>query len=284
MTTDTTTGDVATTRPQFVGARVNRREDPRLLRGEGRFVDDHHVHGLAHVAFRRSDTAHGGLNGVDTEAARAMPGVIGVFTAPDLAPIAQPIRATSRMVDYYATPLGPLATDKVRYVGEPVAAVVAESRYIAEDAAARITLDIEALPALVDVAEAAAEATNLVHDEAGTNVLATRAFGRGDIDQAMAEAAFRVGARFRIHRKAPVALEARGGLADYDKRTGSLTLHSTTQIPGIVRDALSEIFGIPGSRMRVVCADVGGGFGAKATLYAEDICLVALAKLVGRPV
>ena len=284
MTGESTLGDLATTRPQFVGARVNRREDPRLLRGHGGFIDDHHVHGLTHVAFRRSETAHGRLNGIDTAAALAMPGVIAVFTAQDLADIAQPIRATSRMKDYHATPLGPLAVDKVRYVGEPVAVVVAESRYIAEDAVERITLDIAPLPSLVDAAAAAADQTNLLYEDAGTNVLAMRAFGRGDIEAAMAEAAVRVGGRFRVHRKTPVALEARGGLAEYDRRTRTLTLHSTTQIPGIIRDALVEIFGIPGSRLRVVAPDVGGGFGAKATLYAEDICVAALALKLGRPV
>ena len=283
MTGPSAPGDLAAARPQFVGARVTRREDPRLLRGHGSFIDDHHVHGLAHVAFRRSESAHGRLFGIDASAALAMPGVIAVLTAADLADITRPIRATSRMKDYFATPLGPLAVDKVRYVGEPVAAVVAQSRYIAEDAAGCIALDIAPLPALVDVEEAAAEKTNLLYEDAGTNVLAVRAFGRGDVEAAMEEAAVRVAARFRVHRKTPVALEARGGLAEYDRRTRSLTLHATTQIPGIIRDALVEIFDIPGSRLRVVAPDVGGGFGAKATLYAEDICLVALALKLGRP-
>ena len=284
MTVEGATGDLAAARPRLVGARVTRREDPRLLRGEGSFLDDRHVHGMVHLAFRRSETAHGGLAGIDAAAARAMPGVIGVYTAADLAGIARPIRATSRMRDYHATPLRPLALDKVRHVGEPVAAVVAESRYAAEDAAERVALDIAPLPSLVDARSAAADRDTLIHEDAGTNVLAARAFGRGDIDRAMEEAAVRVAGRFRIHRKTPVALEPRGGLAEYDRRSRTLTLHSTTQIPGIVRDAFAEIFAMPGSRVRVIASDVGGGFGAKATLYAEDICVAALALKLGRPV
>ncbi len=284
MTVEEAAGQLAAARPQLVGARITRREDPRLLRGDGCFLDDRHVHGMAHLAFRRSETAHGRLAGIDAAAALAMPGVIGVYTAADLASIARPIRATSRMRDYHATPLRPLALDKVRHVGEPVAAVVAESRYAAEDAAGRITLDIEPLPSLVDAAAAAADRDTLLYEDAGTNVLAVRGFGRGDIDQAMAQAAVRVAGRFRIHRKTPVTLEARGGLADYDKRSRTLTLHSTTQIPGIIRDAFAEIFAMPGSRVRVIASDVGGGFGAKATLYSEDICLAALALMLGRPV
>ena len=284
MTVEGATGDLAAARPRLVGARVTRREDPRLLRGEGSFLDDRHVHGMVHLAFRRSETAHGGLVGIDAAAARAMPGVIGVYTAADLAGIARPIRATSRMRDYHATPLRPLALDKVRHVGEPVAAVVAESRYAAEDAAERVALDIAPLPSLVDARSAAADRDTLIHEDAGTNVLAARAFGRGDIDRAMEEAAVRVAGRFRIHRKTPVALEPRGGLAEYDRRSRTLTLHSTTQIPGIVRDAFADIFAMPGSRVRVIASDVGGGFGAKATLYAEDICVAALALKLGRPV
>lgn len=276
--------DFALARPRLVGARVSRREDPRLLRGQGRFVDDERRHGMVHVAFRRSEAAHGRIDGVDAGEVASMPGVVGVFAAGDFAGLARPIRATSRMQGYYATPLGPLASGKVRYVGEPVAAVVAESRYAAEDAAARVRLDVAPLPGLVDAEAASADGAPLVHEDAGTNVLAARAFGRGDVDRDMEGAAVRVGGRFRVRRKTPVALEARGGLAEYDRRRRAVTLFAATQIPGIVRDALGEIFAMPGSRVRVVAPDVGGGFGAKATLYAEEICLVALALKLGRPV
>ncbi len=276
--------NTAAARPGLVGARVTRREDRRLLRGLGDFIDDRRLHGLCHVAFRRSDVAHGRLNGIDADEARAMPGTIAVVTAEDLAGIARPIRATSRMSDYYPTPLWPLVPDTVRYAGEPVAAAVAESRYAAEDAADRIALDIEPLDGLADPERAAQPAAPPIHEEAGGNTIAARQFARGDVDDAMAFAAVRVGGRFRVHRKTPMAMETRGAVASYDRRTRVLDLCSTTQVPGIVRDALAEILSLPGSRIRVSVPDVGGGFGAKTALYPEEVCLAALALKLGRPV
>ena len=276
--------DPAASRPGLIGARVTRREDRRLLRGLGDFIDDRHLHGLLHVAFRRSDVAHGRLNGIDADEARSMPGVVAVFTAEDLAGTVRPIRATSRMSDYYPTPLWPLVPDIVRYAGEPVAAVVAESRYAAEDAADRIAPDIEPLGAEADPERALAPDAPAIHEEAGGNAIAARQFARGDVDDAMMEAAVRVGGRFRVHRKTPVALEPRGAVASYDRRTRVLDLRSTTQVPGIVRDALAEILSLPGSRVRVSVPDVGGGFGAKTALYPEEVCLAAIALLLGRPV
>ena len=270
--------------PGLVGARVTRREDRRLLRGLGDFVDDRRLHGLSHVAFCRSDVAHGTLNGIDAARARAMPGVLAVFTAEDLAGIARPIRATSRMRDYYATPLYPLVPDIVRHAGEPVAAVVAESRYLAEDAAGTVALDIDPIASEVDPERALDEVAPRVHEEAGGNVIAARAFARGAAEEAMATASVRVGGRFRVHRKTPMALETRGAVASYDRRTRLLDLCVTTQVPGIVRDALAEILSLPGSRVRVSTPDVGGGFGAKTALYAEDVCLAAIALVLGRPV
>ena len=276
--------DPAASRPGLVGARVTRREDRRLLRGLGDFIDDRRLHGLCHVAFRRSDIAHGRLNRIDAEEARAMPGVIAVLTANDLAGIARPIRATSRMSDYYPTPLWPLVPDVVRYAGEPVAAVVADSRYAAEDAADRIALDIDPLDGLADPERALAPDAPPIHEGAGGNAIAVRRFARGDVDDAMTYAAIRVGGRFRVHRKTPMALETRGAVASYDRRTRILDLRSTTQVPGIVRDALAEILSLPGSRVRVSVPDVGGGFGAKTALYPEEVCLAAVALLLGRPV
>jgi len=152
--------DPALSRPGLVGARITRREDRRLLRGLGDFIDDRRLHGLCHVAFRRSDIAHGRLNRIDLAEARSMPGVVAVFTAEDLAQIARPIRATSRMTDYYPTLLHPLAAEVVRYMGEPVAAVVADSRYRAEDAAERIALDIDPTACHIDPERAAAGGRN----------------------------------------------------------------------------------------------------------------------------
>lgn len=276
--------DPAAARPGLIGARITRREDRRLLRGLGDFIDDRNLHGLCHVAFRRADVAHGRLKAVDADEARAMAGVVAVFTAADLADVARPIRATSRMSDYYPTPLYPLVPDIVRFAGEPVAAVVADSRYRAEDAAERIALDIDPLDGLADPERAASPAAPPIHGEAGGNVIAARAFARGDPDGAMDGATVRVGGRFRVHRKTPLALETRGAVASYDRRTRVLDLCATTQVPGILRDALAEILSLPGSRVRVSTPDVGGGFGAKTSLYPEDVCLAAIALKLRRPV
>ncbi len=271
-------------RPRFIGARVNRVEDPRLLTGRGSFVDDRLVHGLLHVAYRRGAEAHARITRIDTTAAAAMPGVVAVFAAADIDPMITPIRATSRMRGYQSTLLPALAREKVRYVGEPVVAVVAESLYLAEDAAELVEIDYETLAPLVDPEISAQDDAPLIHDEMVSNVLAVRDFARGDVDDAMAGAALVVSARFRSHRKSPVALENRAYLADYSRGDRALTLWSTTQVPGIIRDALVDILGMPGNRVRVIAPDVGGGFGGKTSLYPEEFLVCALSRHLGRPV
>lgn len=271
-------------RPKIIGARVQRKEDPRLLTGHGAYVDDRKVAGLLHVAFCRSDRPHARIVAIDTEEAAALPGVIGVITASDLDGVAQEIRATSRMKNYYATPFRALAGDVVRHVGELVVAVVAESRYVAEDAAERVIIDYEDLPVLADPEASLDPLAPLLHEAAGTNVLAARAFTRGEVDEGMASAHVTVGGRFRFRRKTPAALENRGYLADYEPAKRTLTLHGSTQVPGLVRDALTDILAPKGVRVRVVAEDVGGGFGGKASLFPEEAAVAALAVKLGRPV
>ena len=271
-------------RPKIIGAAVQRREDPRLLTGQGRFVDDINLPRMLHIAFCRSDHAHARVLEVDVAAAAAMPGVVAIFTGADVLGTFNSIRATSRMADYYATELPVLAHDKVRYVGEAVAAVVAESRYLAEDAAECIAVSYEPLGHAVDVQANAEPGGPLLHEDAGTNVIVSRSFQRGDADGAMADAAVRVGATFRMHRKTPAAMENRGYVADYDPGRRALTLHSTTQVPGIVRDALEEMLEIPGNRLHVMAPDMGGGFGGKASLYPEEALVCLLSRRLGRPV
>ena len=272
------------TRPKIIGARVQRVEDPRLLTGTGAYVADGSQPGTLHVAFRRSDHSHARIMAIDCAAAAAMPGVVAVVTAADIETWVKPIRATSRMRDYHATVLPVLAGDKVRYVGEAIVAVVAEDRYLAEDAVEQIIIDFETLPHVVDAQAAAEPTAPLLHEEAGTNVIVAREFSRGDVDATFAQAPIRVGGRFRVRRKSPVALENRAYLANYDRGRHVLTLHASTQVPGIVRDALVEILDIPGNRLRVIAPDVGGGFGGKASLYPEEILISALARHLGRPV
>jgi carbon-monoxide dehydrogenase large subunit len=272
----------AETRPKLIGASVKRLEDPRLLSGQGSFVDDLQPQRLVHVALRRSDQAHALIRRIDVEAARRARGIVAMFTGADLEPSVAPLRAQSRMRGYYATPIRPLALGRVRYVGEAVVAIVAESRYLAEDAAELVEIEYETLPAAVDAEAAAANDAPLIHDEAKSNVIVAREFARGDVELELAKAHVRVGGRFRIRRKTPLAIENRACLAEY--RAGRLTLHSTTQVPGIVRDALVEALGLPGNRVRVVAPDVGGGFGGKASLYPEEILVGALARKLERPV
>jgi carbon-monoxide dehydrogenase large subunit len=267
-----------------VGAPLRRVEDDRLLRGRGRFVGDLALPRMAHVAFLRSPHAHARLAAVDPSPARALPGVLACVTGEELRAHARPIRAASRTRGYVATDWPALAVGKVRHVGEAVAAVVAESRYAAEDAAERVAVDYEPLAPLTAARDAMGPAAPLVHDEAGTNVLLTRTFASGDVDAAFASAALVVGDRFHVRRHAGVAIENRGCLAEWDAGAGALTLWSSTQIPGLAREMLAELLGVPLHRVRVVAPDVGGGFGLKTVLYPEEVAVAALARLLGRPV
>jgi carbon-monoxide dehydrogenase large subunit len=271
-------------RPKIIGARIARTEDPRLLTGLGTYTDDRQVTRMLHVAFRRSEHAHARILSIDCAAARAAPGVVAVLTAEDLAALVQPLRATSRMKGYYATPILPLARHKVRHVGEAIVGVVAESRYLAEDALELIEIDFELLPSAGDPAEAAREGAPLLHEEAGTNVIVSREFKRGAVDETFAQAPVRVGGRFRMRRHTPMAIEPRAYLAEYEPGRDALTLHAATQIPGIIRDALADVLGLPGHRLRVVAPDVGGGFGGKGSLYPEEIFVCAAARHLGRAV
>ena len=268
-------------RPKNIGARVKRVEDRRLLTGQVMFTADRIVPGALHVAFRRSDHAHALISTISTAAAAAMPGVFAIFTAQDLRDLVEPVRASSRLRDYHPTELYPLARDKVRYVGEPVVAVLAENRYLAEDARDRIDIAYEPLETVIDPEIAVGADAPLLHEDAGTNVLAVRAFVRG---AEMAAAPVRVGGRFRFHRKTPVAIENRACLAEYDRGCRALTLTMSTQIPGIIRDLLADLLEVPGHSVRVVAPDVGGGFGGKASLYPEEIGVSVLARRLGRAV
>jgi aerobic carbon-monoxide dehydrogenase large subunit len=270
-------------RSKIVGARIKRTEDPRLLTGLGAYTDDRQVVRVLHVAFRRSDQSHARIRAVDCSAARAAPGVVAVFTTDDLGDV-KPLIAGSRMKNYYATPILPLARGKVRYVGEPVVGIVAQNRYAAEDALELVAIDYEPLPLVIDPEQAARPDAPLLHEDAGTNVLVSREFKRGDVDAAFDLAPVRVKGRFRMHRKTPVAIEPRACLAEYDAGREALTLHSATQVPGIVRDALADALDLPGHRIRVVAADVGGGFGGKGSLYPEEIFVCAVARRLNRAV
>src|SRR5947208_3874004 len=269
--------------PMFmIGARIPRLEDHRFLTGRARYVADLDRPRLLHVAFLRSPHAHARIARVDARPALAQPGVVACWTAQDLRGRVKAMQAPSRMRSYRPTEWPALADGKVRYAGEAVAALVAESRYAAEDAADTIVVEYEPLGVASDPEAAMGADAALVHESAGSNVLLTRTFSQGDVAAAFRDAALVVGDRFRFHRHAGVTMESRACLADTER--GTLTLWSSTQIPGILRDVLADLLTLPTASVRVVAPDVGGGFGVKGVVYPEELVVSALARALGRPV
>jgi carbon-monoxide dehydrogenase large subunit len=271
-------------RPRHVGMPIKRTEDLRLLTGNGEYTADRKPDRPLHVAFRRSDQPHARLVSVDVAKALQAAGVVAVLKAEDVAADCRPIIPFSRMANYYATPILPLASGKVRYVGEAVVAVIAESRYLAEDAVELIDIAYEPLGALCDPELAAGPDAPLLHAEAGTNVLIAREFKKGDVKADLASAHVRVRERFQMTRKAPLAMEPRSYCAEFDGRREAITLYTSSNIPGIVRDALADSLDLPGSRLRVIAPDVGGSFGSKGSLYPEEILLCVAARKLRRSV
>src|SRR5262249_51972833 len=269
---------------RLVGAPIPRVEDGRFLGGRGRYVADHERPRMVHVAFARSPHPHATIGRLDRAATLAVPGVLACVTGEELAREVRPLVAESRMKDYKATRWPVLAVEKTRFVGEAVAAVVAEDRYSAEDGVDALVVDWRPLPPISDAPGAMAAAATLVHAEAGTNVLLTRTFAQGDVDAAIDGAPLVVGDRFRFHRHAPVALENRTCLAEFERVEGRLTVWSSTQVPGMLRDALADLLTMPSHRIHVIAPDVGGGFGLKSVIYPEEIAVAALARRLGRPV
>jgi aerobic carbon-monoxide dehydrogenase large subunit len=266
-----------------------RVEDPRILTGRGRYVDDVVLPGMVHAAFLRSPVPHGRLLGVDASEARRLPGVVAVYTGEDLQRLTTAAQAGA-VTGMNATPnmksptFHALATDKVRHVGDPLALVVAESRYIAEDALELIVEDIEMLDPIVTYEDALDPAKPSVFDELGDNVYLTAAMSFGDVDAAFAEADRVVRASIDVHRHQPVPMECRGLIASWDAVAERLTVHASTQSPHMMRMILPAQVGIPMDQIRVIAGDVGGGFGLKNSVTREDVAIVAAAKDLGRPV
>ena len=271
---------------KYIGAPVLRKEDAKFLTGQGSYVENLSAAGMLHVALARSPFAHAELKGVDVSAALAAPGVVAAFAAADLAedwggplPCAWPVTEDIKIPEHF-----PLASDRVRYVGDAVAVVIAESRAAAKDAVSLIDVQYEPLPSVTDVAAAAADGAPLVHESFGTNESYTWAMTAGEVDQVFADADVVVKERYRQQRLIPCAMEPRAVLAESIGSTGELTLTSTTQIPHVLRTTLSGVLGMPESKLRIIAPDVGGGFGSKLDVYAEEALCLALARRLGRPV
>ena len=283
--TDTSPPGVSPTgAARYVGTRVNRVEDVRLLTGHGTFVDDIALPGMLHASFVRSPFARAAIRGIDTSAALALPGVHAVFTAADLNPDVKEQWHTSVGPASPETPRPPLAEDEVRFVGDPVALVVAESLYLAEDAAELVDVDYEPLPAVVDYAKAE-DADELVHQSHGSNVIGAMD-GRpaSTLDDVFASAAHVVSESIFQQAYVPVPMEGRGLVVDCSGATGDLTIYSATQSPHEVRLFCSRLLGIPEHRIRVVMRDTGGGFGQKIMVQRDEMCLMLAAPKVGAPV
>src|SRR5438093_840153 len=278
---------------KFFGAAVKRREDPRFLRGEGRFVDDVTLPGLLHAAFLRSPHAHARIARIHTTAAASAPGVVRVLTFADLERWMKPLPlfgavppglAAVVKFDIRQAPQWALCRDRARYVGEIVAMVVADSPERAEDAADLIEVDWEPLPPVADVLRAGETSAPLVHPEWGCNVGVGFTHAIGDADGAFAGAAVTVGETFRIQRYVGMPLEGRGAVAVWDRRDGMLTTWNSTQVSHFVQQGLTGALGLSPHKIRVIAPDLGGGFGTKASGYAEDALVPIAAIALGRPV
>jgi aerobic carbon-monoxide dehydrogenase large subunit len=271
---------------RYFGSPVARIEDPRLLSGGGRYVDDIALGGMLHAAFLRSPVAHGRIRSIDASAARALPGVHAVYTMADVADIAggpMPPMAPHPLIK---TPITchPLAPDEVRYAGEAIAIVLADSRARAEDALAAIELDVEHLEAVADARTAAEADAPRVHANRDSNLIATLRGTHGKVDQVFAGAAHRFTESFALHRGGCHSMECRGVVVDVDGHTGALSLWTSSQSPYMVRRFLAAYLGRDEAELRVVAPDVGGGFGPKANVYPEEFAVALAAIRCGRPV
>ena len=272
---------------KYVGSRMLRKEDGPLLTGRGSYVDNLALPGMVWVSIVRSPLAHARINRVDTSAALKVPGVVAAYSGADLAsewaaglPCAWPVAPETKIPDHW-----PVAKDKARMVGDPVAVVVADTRAHAVDGAEAVDVDYEPLQPVTSIEQALADGAPVIHEEFGNNIcFQDLKIANGDVDKVFAEAPVVVKQRYYHPRLIPNAMEPRGVLAQPMPVTGEMTMWSSTQIPHILRTLLALTLGIPESKFRVIAPDVGGGFGSKLDVYAEEAICLAVARKLGVPV
>jgi aerobic carbon-monoxide dehydrogenase large subunit len=272
---------------RYIGSRMLRKEDDLLVTGHGHFLDDLVLPGMVWMAVVRSPMAHARISGVDTSPALQLPGVVAAYSGADLAsdwaaglPCAWPVAPETRIPTHW-----PVARDKVRMAGDPVAVVVADTREHTVDAAEAVEVDYEELPVVTSIEEALAEGAPVIHEEFGDNIcFKDLKIVAGDVDKVFADAPVTVKERYYHPRLIPNAMEPRGVLAQPMPITGEMTMWSSTQIPHILRTLLALTLGIPESKFRVIAPDVGGAFGSKLDVYAEEAICLAVARKLGVPV
>lgn len=275
-----------TARPKFsqIGQPLPRREDHRFLIGKGRYLDDIAPPGVAQVSFVRSPHAHARIVAIDVVAARALPGVIGVFTGHDLAQWTTPLRLAPPIEGLHPVEMTSLPIDKARFHGDPVAVVVARDRYIAEDAAELVEVEYDPLPCVAAASDALTPGAARVDDTLPDNLVSHQIFSAGDPAARRVEADRVVEARFDLHRHTHIPLETRGCMADWDVGRRHLTMHIGTQVPHPMRGQLAARLGLTESQVTVISPDVGGAFGQKIALYREELVVAALSRHLGRPI
>lgn len=275
---------------RYIGQRIKRNEDPRLLTGQALFVDDVHLPGMLHAAFVRSPYAHGRINSIDVTAAKERPGVVAVITADDLGDYWRPgpllvSPPPIERLTFNERCQVPLAKDKVRHAGEAIVLILAESRYLAEDAAEDVYVDIDPVPAIVDLEDALKPGVALIHDDLDQNLAAHVIQERGNYAEAEKQADLILKRRFAYDRGTAAAIENRGVVADWDPRTQSLTIWDTTQAPVIIRNGMADRLGLSQHQVRVIAPFLGGGFGPKIMMfYPEELIIPWAAMRLNRPI
>jgi carbon-monoxide dehydrogenase large subunit len=269
--------------PGLIGRPLRRQEDGRLLTGRGAYVTDLTLPGMAHLAVLRSPHAHARIVAVDVEAARATPGVLAVLRAADLDGVA-PLPVLAHPPGQRQRDFPVLPADRVRYVGQAVAAVVADTRYAAQDGLDAVAVEYDPLPAVADVEAATAPGAPRLYDDWPDNVVVAREIGTGDPDAVLATAPTVVEARFSMPRQTAAPLEGRATAARFDAATGELTVWASSQAPHLFRTVLAGVLGLDEERIRVIVPDVGGGFGMKLHYFPEDVLVCVAAMRLGRPV
>ena len=269
----------------LIGKSLRRPNARRLVWGRGRYTDDLQFPRMAHVAFVRSPHAHARILGIESAAAAERPGVVRIVTGGDMAEICRPWSGTAaHLPALKSPPQYPLAVDVARWQGEPVAAVVAESRAEAEDAAELVEVTWEELPAIADPEAALARDAPAIHSDLDGNLAFQTAIEAGDAEGAFARADVVVEHDFHFDRQTGVPLEPRGIIADYDPAEGRLTVHQSHQSPFQQQDIYARQLGIPDHKVRVICPDIGGAFGIKLHAFGDELAVAAIARMLGRPV